>query len=87
MSRKECETIEESLSYRRALQVKEVFIRSGGVFDLNGTYAYPICPRCDIPFENDYQKFCSYCGQKLKWTYYSKAKPRYARSQIQEENT
>lgn len=57
----------EELSYRRPLQIAEVFISDNG-------YLFPICPKCRIPFDGQYQKYCSYCGQCLKWTYYSRAK-------------
>lgn len=30
---------------------------------------YPECPRCEKPTERDYQKYCSHCGQRLKWNY------------------
>ena len=52
---------------------------------------YPLCPRCNTTFEHDYQRFCGYCGQRLKWTYYSKAKtilPKgfYYEKEYDEEN-
>ena len=50
------------------MQVKERFLNTAD------KCLFPVCPRCNIPFEHEYQKFCRYCGQKLKWTYYSKAK-------------
>lgn len=38
-------------------------------------HVYPECPRCGVPTDRDYQRFCSYCGQRLKWNF-SKMKPR-----------
>ena len=60
-------TDKEELSYRKPLQIAEVFVSDGGD-------AFPICPKCRVPFDVEYQKYCSYCGQRLKWTYYAKAK-------------
>ena len=28
---------------------------------------FPICPRCGGYIEVDYQRYCSECGQLLKW--------------------
>ena len=67
---KKIETVEEMISHRTPMQVREKILHPG---DMS---IFPLCPRCDISFEYEYQKFCRYCGQKLKWTYYSKAKLR-----------
>ena len=32
---------------------------------------YPECPRCKNAIEYDYQRFCGYCGQRLKWSRYN----------------
>lgn len=32
--------------------------------------AYPMCPRCRVTLEREYQNFCDRCGQKLKWAVY-----------------
>jgi len=66
--KKKIESIEERLSYREPMQVTEKILYRSSMD------VYPICPRCIIPFEREYQAFCSYCGQKLKWRYYSRAK-------------
>ena len=34
---------------------------------------YPVCPRCHISMEREYQKFCAACGQCLAWKRYKKA--------------
>ncbi len=54
---------EKELSYRLPLFVTECFI-------LQNKYSYPICPRCRITLEREYQCFCDRCGQALDWTYY-----------------
>lgn len=69
MKIKKDETIEEMLSYRSPMLVKEIKVYRGG-------NSYPICPRCDCTFEREYQRFCDRCGQRLKWTGFSRAKIR-----------
>ena len=34
---------------------------------------YPICPRCGLTVEREYQRFCDHCGQALDWKCLSKA--------------
>jgi transcriptional regulator with XRE-family HTH domain len=34
---------------------------------------YPICPRCNITMEREYQSYCDRCGQRLCWKNYAKA--------------
>lgn len=36
-------------------------------------FTYPLCPRCSLPLECEYQHFCEHCGQALDWTNLSKA--------------
>ena len=36
-------------------------------------FTYPLCPRCDLPMEREYQRFCDHCGQALDWKHFSKA--------------
>ena len=57
----------EELSYREPMQVIEKILYPTDMC------VYPLCPRCDMPFEYEYQAFCRYCGQKLNWTHYPKA--------------
>ena len=38
-----------------------------------GFTTYPVCPRCRLTFEREYQAFCDRCGQRLCWKRYSKA--------------
>lgn len=34
---------------------------------------YPVCPRCRITMEREYQNFCDRCGQALDWRKYAHA--------------
>ena len=36
-------------------------------------FTYPLCPRCGLPMEREYQHFCDYCGQALDWKDLSRA--------------
>ena len=29
---------------------------------------HPVCPRCHITMEREYQAFCGRCGQALNWS-------------------
>lgn len=51
-------------SYRRPMSVTEVFYY---VDSLMGPTTYPICPRCGITMEREFQSFCDRCGQALDW--------------------
>lgn len=72
------ETAEESVFYRKPMRVREVLVRQGNLYDFNIKHTYPICPKCNIPMEYDYQNYCSHCGQKLSWVHYKDAEIRYA---------
>jgi len=50
----------EAVSYRKPLAVTEILLL------LNGD-AFPVCPRCRITLEREYQRFCDRCGQHLDW--------------------
>lgn len=58
---------EQTKSYREPMVVREclMYVRSGNVF--------PVCPRCNITIEREYQSFCDRCGQRLNWKGYNKA--------------
>ena len=32
---------------------------------------YPLCPRCNLPMEREYQRYCDHCGQALSWKGFS----------------
>jgi len=35
--------------------------------------AYPVCPRCRITLDREYQAYCDRCGQALNWKSYRSA--------------
>ena len=35
--------------------------------------AFPVCPRCNISLDREYQPFCDRCGQRLDWSHYHNA--------------
>lgn len=51
-------------AYRRPMSVTEVFYY---VDSLIGPTTYPICPRCGMTMEREFQSFCDRCGQELDW--------------------
>ena len=55
--------VQQELSYRKPMKVNTMI----GYQNSKGITYYPICPRCDISFEHDFQNFCSHCGQNLSW--------------------
>lgn len=54
------------LSYRIPMPVVQA-----RVFKFGGRY--PVCPKCGISFEREYQRFCDRCGQLLDWSDYKRA--------------
>ena len=56
------------LSFRRPLKILQVrcFPQQGW------TAVYPVCPRCGVTMEREYQHFCDRCGQKLDWSIFSR---------------
>ena len=55
----------ERRKYRMPLEVTEIIVH----YD---RYSYPICPRCRISIDREYQGYCDRCGQKLAWNLYHK---------------
>ncbi|MCI8650731.1 MAG: hypothetical protein HFG20_11520 [Anaerotruncus sp.] len=53
-------------SYRQPMPVVEIHLFQGG-------YAYPVCPRCKITLDREYQAYCDRCGQCLSWEDFDKA--------------
>lgn len=53
-------------SFRRPLAVTAVFAAASGD-------TYPVCPRCAVTLEREYQRFCDRCGQRLDWTRFDEA--------------
>lgn len=37
------------------------------------TFAFPVCPRCDLTLDREYQAYCDRCGQCLSWKKFSEA--------------
>lgn len=60
---------EEAVSYRTPSPVSAV-----RCFRVpSGVSSYPVCPRCQITIEREYQAFCDRCGQALDWKTFPKA--------------
>lgn len=59
------------LSYRIAMPVTQIRL-----FPSDG--AYPVCPRCTISLDREYQRFCDRCGQRLGWQDYKRAQIIYS---------
>lgn len=60
------EELEDAVSYRTPIPVSKILW-----FKKN--YAFPICPRCNVTLDREYQSFCDRCGQRLDWKKFSKA--------------
>lgn len=60
------------LNYRFPMEVTEKLFYKQSEF--------PVCPKCKISLEREYQSFCDRCGQKLSWKKYDtyNIKIRYA---------
>ena len=58
-------TAEEALSYRLTMAVTEAFKSREG-------YGCPICPRCRITLEREYQAYCDRCEQAFDWKKYGR---------------
>ncbi len=39
----------------------------------HGITGFPVCPRCSIILEREYQSYCDRCGQRLDWSNFHKA--------------
>lgn len=52
-------------SYRKPMEVTHLFLHSR-----DGSF--PICPRCETPFEIEYQAYCGNFGQCLGWETFTK---------------
>lgn len=58
-------TISVAESYRQPMNVTEIHL-------FGDSTAYPVCPRCRITIEREYQAYCDRCGQALSWKAYHK---------------
>ena len=59
----------DELTYRSPLAVTRIRVYQGR-WGLDG---YPLCPRCGITMEREYQRYCDRCGQYLDWSNYDEA--------------
>ncbi len=39
----------------------------------HGLTGFPVCPRCAITLDREYQSYCDRCGQHLDWSNFHKA--------------
>lgn len=60
---------EDPVSYRYPMRAIEIRKYRHAIY----LFTYPICPRCGMPMEREYQRFCEHCGQALSWSRFSKA--------------
>ena len=44
-----------------------------------GLLSFPVCPRCQITMEREYQSFCDHCGQRLNWQNFDHAQIIFSR--------
>ena len=59
-----------SPTYRIPMTVAEIHI-------FRDRCLYPLCPRCKITMEREYQSFCDRCGQRLDWNNFENVKKVY----------
>ena len=52
--------------FRKPMDITECY--SYWSISLQTQVYYPLCPRCKAATKADYQKYCSNCGQRLRWT-------------------
>jgi len=57
---------DSAVSYRIPQPIREIHRYRRGE-------SFPICPRCAIPLEREYQAYCDRCGQALDWADYNRA--------------
>lgn len=58
--------LHDSDSYRIPLSVSEVLV-------FPNKDSFPICPKCHITLEREYQSYCDRCGQCLDWNAFAQA--------------
>jgi hypothetical protein len=59
----------EELTYRDAMPVTQIHCFRC----LHGLTGFPVCPRCGITLEREYQHYCDRCGQCLDWRHFNTA--------------
>lgn len=64
-------TVRQGMSFRSPMPVTHIrCFRSSYPYGLT---SFPVCPRCGITMEREYQTYCDRCGQCLSWRDFSKA--------------
>lgn len=61
--------MQQELTFRAPMRVTQVRCLRWSC----GIVSFPVCPRCRITLEREYQTFCDRCGQCLSWKRFSKA--------------
>lgn len=61
--------ISQEMSFREPVPVTQ--IRCSRFYC--GMTGFPVCPRCGVSLEREYQAFCDRCGQCLSWQNYANA--------------
>ena len=56
----------EAESFRTPMTVTELHL-------FRDRSAYPVCPRCHMTLDREYQAFCDRCGQALNWNLFQEA--------------
>lgn len=54
---------DSSASYRTPMEIVTVRYYP----HIKNQLSFPVCPRCGVDIEYDYQKYCYCCGQALGW--------------------
>lgn len=58
--------LKELEGYRLPLAVSEIRLFRNGD-------AFPVCPRCRVTLNREYQSYCDRCGQRLDWGSFHRA--------------
>lgn len=61
--------LHEALAFRSPMCVSAV----QAFQSYSGVTTFPICPRCQITMEREFQAFCDRCGQALDWKCFNRA--------------
>ena len=64
----ENDEIQLQLSYRQPMPVTAAMYFP----DCHPPVMFPLCPRCHITMEREYQSYCDRCGQQLAWEQYGR---------------
>ena len=60
---------DETLAFRSPMRVSAI----RAFRHASGLITFPVCPRCQITLEREYQAYCDRCGQALNWCDFAKA--------------